>query len=84
MKKTVSSLGIKLLCGFLGLLFFLLAVFCTLTGIYMGGMGYFAVIAALSFNAILESLASTIVCVAVYLGLFISSNKKSKLSQEED
>ena len=50
----------------------------------MGGMGYFAVIAALSFNAILESIASTIVCVAVYLGLFISSNKKSKLSQEED
>ncbi|MBR6582410.1 MAG: hypothetical protein IKK80_02205 [Treponema sp.] len=50
----------------------------------MGGMGYFAVIAALSFNAILESVASTIVCVAVYLGLFISSNKKSKLSQEED
>ena len=50
----------------------------------MGGMGYFAVIAALSFNAILESVASTIVCVALYLGLFISSNKKSKLSQEED
>ena len=50
----------------------------------MGGMGYFAVIAALSFNAILESVASTIVCIAVYLGLFISSNKKSKLSQEED
>lgn len=40
MKKT-ASLGVKLHCGFFGLLFFLIAAFCTLTGIYMGGMGYF-------------------------------------------
>ncbi len=39
--KETASLGIKLLCGFLGLLFFLLAAFCTITGIYMAGMGYF-------------------------------------------
>ena len=49
----------------------------------MGGMGYFALIGALSFNAILEALASTIVCVAVYAGLYISENKKSKLSSEK-
>ena len=50
----------------------------------MGGMGYFALIGALSFNAILEALASTIVCIAVYAGLYIAENKKSKLSSEED
>ncbi len=48
----------------------------------MGGMGYFAVIGMLAFNAVLEAVASTIVCVAVYAGLFLASNKKSKLSQE--
>lgn len=49
----------------------------------MGGMGYFALIGALSFNAILEAIASTIVCAAVYVGVFLSSKKKSKLSEEE-
>ncbi len=49
----------------------------------MGGMGYFAVIAALMFNAVLEASASTIICVAVYLGLFIAKNRKPKLSEEE-
>lgn len=48
----------------------------------MGGKGYFAVIGTLAFNAVLEAVASTIVCVAVYAGLFLASNKKSKLSQE--
>lgn len=50
----------------------------------MGGMGYFALIGALMFNAVLESTASTIVCVAVYAGLFIAGNKKSKLSEVEE
>ena len=50
----------------------------------MGGMGYFALIGALSFNAILESLAATIVCIAVYAGLYIAENRKSKLSSEDD
>lgn len=45
-------------------------------------MGYWALIAALSFNAILEAVASTLVCVAVYTGLFISEKKKSKLFSE--
>lgn len=49
----------------------------------MEGMGYWAVIGALSFNAILEAVASTIVCVVVFTGIFISGNKKSKLSLEE-
>jgi len=48
----------------------------------MGGMGYFALLGAVSFNAILEAIAATIVCAAVYTGIFISKNKKSKLSQE--
>lgn len=45
-------------------------------------MGYWALIAALTFNATLEALASTIICVAVYTGLFISSKKQSKLSKQ--
>lgn len=44
--------------------------------------GYWALIAALGFNATLEALASTIICVAVYTGLFISSKKQSKLSKQ--
>lgn len=48
----------------------------------MGGMGYFALIGALMFNAVLEAVASTVVCAAVYAGLFISEKRKSKLSQE--
>lgn len=48
----------------------------------MGGMGYLALMGALAFNATLESIAATIVCAAVFAGLFISSKKKSKLSQE--
>ena len=50
----------------------------------MGGMGYFALIGALAFNASLEAAASTIVCAAVYTGIFVSKNKKSKLSKETE
>ena len=49
----------------------------------MGGMGYFAVIGVLAPQAALEALAATIICVAVYVGLFVSSKRKSKLSSEE-
>lgn len=42
-------------------------------------VGYWALILALSFNAILEAIASTLICTAVYAGLFISGKKKSKL-----
>ena len=48
----------------------------------LGGMGYFALVAACGFNAVLEALAATIFCVAVYAGLFFVGKKTSKLSQE--
>ena len=49
----------------------------------LGGVGYFGFIAMLGMNVIFEALAATIICVAVYAGLFIAGNRKSKLSQEE-
>ena len=49
----------------------------------MGGMGYFAVIGVLAPQAALEAVAATIICVAVYVGLFVSSKRKSKLSSED-
>ena len=49
----------------------------------MGGMGYFALIGVLAPQAALEAAAATIICVAVYVGLFVSSKRKSKLSSEE-
>ena len=48
----------------------------------MGGMGYFAVIGVLAPQAALEAVAATIICIAVYVGLFVSSKRKSKLSSE--
>lgn len=48
----------------------------------LGGMGYFALVAACGFNAVLESIAATIICVAVYAGLFVAGKKHSKLSEE--
>ena len=50
----------------------------------MGGMGYFAVIGVLAPQAAIEALAATIICVAVYVGLFVSNKRKSKLSQEAE
>ena len=49
----------------------------------MGGMGYFALIGVLAPQAALEAAAATIICVAVYVGLFVSSKRKSKLSSED-
>lgn len=48
----------------------------------LGGMGYFALVGACAFNAILEAIAATIICVAVYAGLFVAGKKGSKLSSE--
>lgn len=45
-------------------------------------VGYWGLIAALTFNAVLEAIASTIVCIAVYAGLYISEKRHSKLSEE--
>ena len=50
----------------------------------MGGLGYFAVIGVLAPQAALEATAATIICVAVFAGLFISTKKKSKLSEEQE
>lgn len=50
----------------------------------MGGMGYFALMAVLLPQALLEAAASTIVNVAVFLGLFVSEGKKSKISSMKD
>lgn len=50
----------------------------------MGGAGYFAVIAALAPQAAMEAAAATIICVAVFVGLFFGGKSKSKLSQETE
>lgn len=42
-------------------------------------VSYWGLIVAVAFNAILESVASTLICSAVYTGLFISEKKHSKL-----
>lgn len=49
----------------------------------MTGVGYFGVVGVGIVSELFEALASTIVCAAVYAGLFIASNRKSKLSKEE-
>ena len=48
----------------------------------LGGMGYFALVGACGFNAILEAVAATIICSAVFGGLFVANKKHSKLSEE--
>ena len=48
----------------------------------MGGLGYIALIAMLTPQAALEAAAATIICAAVFVGLFVSSKRKSKLSEE--
>ena len=48
----------------------------------MGGLGYFALIGVVLPNAIFEAIAAAVICVAVYAGLFIAGNRKSKLSAE--
>ena len=53
-----------------------------LDSIGMAGAGYFAVVGAGIVSEMVEAASSLIVCAAVYAGLFIASNKKSKLSQE--
>lgn len=47
----------------------------------LGGLGYFALVGACGLNAVLESVSSTVISVAVMAGLYAASNKKSKLSQ---
>lgn len=49
----------------------------------LGGMGYLALVGACGFNAILEAIAATIICAAVFAGLFVAGKKRSKLSEEK-
>ena len=61
---------------------YLFALEKTLEG--MGGLCYLAVIGVLAPQAALEAVAATIICAAVYVGLFVSGKRISKLSQEVD
>ena len=49
----------------------------------LGGMGYFALVGACGFNAILEAIAATAICAGVYAGMFVAGKKHSKLSDEK-
>ena len=48
----------------------------------MGGLGYFAVMAMLAPQAAMEAVAATIICAAVFVGMFLGGKRKSKLSAE--
>jgi uncharacterized membrane protein len=50
----------------------------------MGNLGYLAGLAALMPNALLEAAAAVIIAAAVLSGIYIASNKKSKLSKTEE
>lgn len=50
----------------------------------MGGAGYFAVMGMLLPQACMEAAASTIICAAVSALIFVTKNRKSKLSQEAE
>ncbi|MBP3710487.1 MAG: ECF transporter S component [Treponema sp.] len=50
----------------------------------MNGRGYFAVMAALLPNAIVEAIGAAIVCTAVIGAMSVAHGKKSKLSQEQN
>lgn len=54
-----------------------------LESIGMAGMGYLAVVGVGIVSELFEALASTIVCAAVFLGLFFTGKRKSKLSEEK-
>lgn len=54
-----------------------------LDSIGMTGAGFFAVVGAGIVSEVCEALSSTVVAAAVYAGLFIAGNRKSKLSAEE-
>lgn len=45
--------------------------------------GYWSLIAVNTLNIVLECVSAIIVCCAVFAGIYISSNKKSKLSAEK-
>lgn len=71
--------------GFLGSLAHTVLVMLSLYIIYsdlinnmFNTKSFFAIIGLVGFNAILEGIASTILCSAVFIALYINKNKKSK------
>lgn len=50
----------------------------------MGGTGYWALIGVLTPQASMEAVAAIIITVAVYFGIFVSTKRKSKISNIED
>ena len=48
----------------------------------LNGVGYFGFIAMLGMNVVFEALAATIICTAVFAGIFVAGKRKSKLSKE--
>ena len=55
-----------------------------LASLGMTGVGYFGVVGVGIVSELVEALASTIVCSAVYAGLFIAGSRKSKFSAVEE
>jgi len=55
-----------------------------LASLGLEGIGFFGVVGLGIVNELLEAVASTVVCTAVFAGIFIASHKKSKLSQSEN
>ncbi len=55
-----------------------------LSSLGMTGAGYFGIVGVGIVSELFEALASTIVCSAVYAGLFIAGSRKSKLSVVEE
>lgn len=95
MPKTISSAITGFLATFCHTLMVYGCIFifkgsdmrAALDQIGMTGVGFFGVVGAGIVSEVFEALASTIVCAAVYAGLFIASSRKSKLSkisQEDD
>ena len=50
----------------------------------MGGTGYWVLIGSLLPQASMEAAAATIITVVVFLGIFVSTKRKSKISNIED
>ena len=50
----------------------------------LNGLGFIGLLVANAVNVIFEALAATLICTAVFAGLFVADNKKPKLSEEDN
>lgn len=86
MPKIVSG-GIAAFFGSLSNTVFVIGalylIFNASTKAVMGGIGYFAALAVLMPNALIEAAVSVLVSVLVLSGIYIASSKKSKVSKLE-